>query len=204
MPYVQGQTVHDADSHVMELPGTIESYLSAADQTRFLERARKRVADLSWAERARQLQADPEFRAGDEANLLLRKNYQALGSFRKEDRSRALDLLGFTSQLVFTTDALGNYGLEDGSDPTFAVELARAHNRMMVDYCRVDRRLLPTAYVPLVDRSVVLDVACEAVEMGCKGLMIPSRHPGYAHSHVELEPLWALAQEAGLPILLQV
>ena len=22
MPYVEGQTIHDADSHVMELPGT--------------------------------------------------------------------------------------------------------------------------------------------------------------------------------------
>lgn len=204
MAYAQGWTVHDADSHVMELPGTIEGYLSAEHRAAFTARARKRAADLSWADKARGLHEDPAFRAGDEANLLLRKNYQALGSFRREDRPKALDLLGFASQLVFTTDALGNYGLEDGSDPAFAVELARAHNRMMVDYCAVDRRLLPTGYVPLIDRAAAPAIAREAIEMGCKGLMIPSRHPGYAHSHLQLEPLWALAQEAGLPILFHV
>ena len=30
MPYVEGQTVHDADSHVMELPGTLERYADPA------------------------------------------------------------------------------------------------------------------------------------------------------------------------------
>ena len=34
---------------------------------------------------------------------MLRKNWSALGSFLKEDRPRALDLLGFASQLVFNT-----------------------------------------------------------------------------------------------------
>ena len=32
----------------------------------------------------------------------MRKNYEALGSFRRLDRPAALDLLGFASQLVFT------------------------------------------------------------------------------------------------------
>ena len=34
---------------------------------------------------------------------MLRKNWMATGSFLKEDRSQALDLLGFKSQLVFNT-----------------------------------------------------------------------------------------------------
>jgi uncharacterized protein len=204
MAYVEGMTVHDADSHVMELPGTLEDYLPAADRSAFLAGVKKRSANLAWAERAKALQNDPEFRAGDEANLLLRKNYQALGSFRREDRPRALDLLGFTSQLVFTTDALGAYGLEDLGDPALALAVARAHNRMMTDYCSVDRRLLPTGYVPLVDPAGVVPIAEEAIALGCKGLMIPSRHAGYAHSHPDLDPLWALAEEAGLPILFHV
>ena len=38
--------------------------------------------------------------------------------------------------------------------------------------------------------------------MGCKALLIPSRcPPGISPSHVGFEPLWALAQEAGLPIV---
>lgn len=204
MPYVEGQTIHDADSHVMELPGTLESYLSAEDRAAFGEKVRRRFANPVLIEQARKLQDDPEFRAGDEANLLLRKNYQALGSFRREDRSRALDLLGFASQLVFTTDALGSYGLEDAGETALAIAVSRAHNRMMTDYCAGDRRLLPTGYVPLVDRTAVLPIAEEAIALGCKGLMIASSHPGYAHSHRELEPFWSLAEAAGLPILFHV
>ena len=154
--------------------------------------------------RARE-QRDPEFRAGAEANLLLRKNHQALGAFDNQDRPRALDLLGFASQLVFSTAGLFLFGLEHERDVDLAVEAARAHNRMMAEYCAVDRRLLATAYVPLVDRARALDVAREAMELGCKGLMIPSRAPAHhSPSHIEFDPFWALAQEVGLPILFHV
>ena len=54
-------------------------------------------------DRNRALHADPDYRADDEAKLMLRKNWAATGSFLKEDRPRALDLLGFESQLVFNT-----------------------------------------------------------------------------------------------------
>eukprot|EP01030_Chromulinospumella_sphaerica_P013680 gene13680-13461_t len=203
MPYVEGQTVHDADAHVMELPGTIELYIDPAYREALSARLRRKTD--SFAEGARALQADPEFRAGADEALLLRKNYQAMGAFDRADRPRAIDLLGFASQLVFSTAGLFLFTLEHGDDPALAVEAARAHNRMMVDYCSVDRRLLPTAYVPLVDRARAVEVAREAIQMGAKGLMIPSRVPkDHAPSHADFDPLWALAQEAGLPILFHV
>lgn len=205
MPYVEGQTVHDADSHVMELPGTIERYADPAWREALAAAIHKKSHDGDWPDKARALQQDPEFRAGQVENLLLRKNYQALGAFDREDRPLTVDLLGFASQLVFSTAGLSLFDLEHGDDPDLAVEAARAHNRMMVDYCAVDRRLLPTAYVPLVDRACAAEVAREAIGMGCKGLMIPSRCPKHhAPSHKDFDPLWALAQEAGLPILFHV
>lgn len=205
MPYVEGRTIHDADSHVMELPGTIIEYVDPRFRRAFVEATAKKTAEAEWVAKARALHEDPDFRAGDADNLLLRKNYQALGAFRREDRPKALDLLGFASQLVFTTAALGNYGLEETPDIGLALEAARAHNRMMVDFCSVDRRLLPTAYVPLVHRKRAVEVAREAIELGAKGIMVPSRHPrGHSPSHVELDPLWDLVQDAGLPILFHV
>lgn len=203
MPYVEGQIVHDADSHFMELPGRLETYLSERHRSEFGEKAKRFSLSEEVRQRAERLHDDPAFRAAAPDNLLLRKNFEAMGAFRPEDRSRALDLLGFASQLVFTTDALGNYLLER-RDPALALAAARAHNRMMVDFCAVDRRLLPTAYVPLIDRAAAVDIAREAIELGAKGLMIPSEAPGYSPSHIELDTLWATAQEAGLPILFHV
>ena len=205
MPYVEGQTVHDADSHVMELPGTIERYADPAWREALAARIHRPSHDGDWPEAARALQADPDFRAGQAENLLLRKNYQALGAFDPADRPLTVDLLGFASQLVFTTAGLSLFDLEHDDDPALSIEAARAHNRMMADYCAGDRRLLPTAYVPLADRSRAVAVAREAIDLGCKGLMIPSRCPKHhSPSHADFDALWALAQEAGLPILFHV
>ena len=205
MAYVEGQTVHDADSHVMELPGTINRYLDPRFRDAFVEKTGKKDVLPEWFAKAAEKQQDPEFRAGAEANILLRKNYEALGAFRADDRPKTLDYLGFASQLVFTTAALSNFGLEQMGEVELAAEAARAHNRMMTEFCSADRRLLATGYVPLIDRKRAPEIAREAIRLGAKGLVVPSRHPpGFSPSHVELDPLWALAEEAGLPILFHV
>ncbi|MET0273368.1 MAG: amidohydrolase family protein [Phenylobacterium sp.] len=205
MPYVEGQTIHDADSHVMELPGTINRYLDPKFRGAFVEKTGRKDVLPEWFAKAAAQAEDAEFRAGAEANILLRKNYEALGAFRASDRPATLDYLGFASQLVFTTAALSNFGLEQMGEVELAVEAARAHNRMMTEFCSVDRRLLATGYVPLIDRRRTPQIAREAIALGAKGLVIPSRHPpGFSPSHVELDPLWAVAEEAGLPILFHV
>ena len=75
----------------------------------------------------------------------------------------------------------------------------------MVDFCSVDRRLLPTGYVPLVDFERTAQAAREAIALGAKALMIPSRCPDdHSPSHIGFDPLWAIAEEAGLPIVFHV
>ena len=56
-----------------------------------------------------------------------------------------------TMMMVFTTFCLGNFQLEYGDDVELCYAAATAHNRMMTDFCSVDRRLLATGYVPLMD-----------------------------------------------------
>lgn len=205
MAYVENKTIHDADSHIMELPGMIDEFLEQRYRKPFDELNVHRTQLKEITSNVRKLHTDPEFRAGAEENLMLRKNQHALGAFIKEDRPQCLDLLGFTSQLVFTTEALSNYGLEHNGQTELALAMARAHNRMMTDFCGVDRRLLATGYVPLVDIDAACDIAREALELGCKGLIIPSRCPtSHSPSHIGFEPIWAMAEEAGIPILLHV
>jgi predicted TIM-barrel fold metal-dependent hydrolase len=207
MPYAQDRLIHDADSHLMELDGCLDDWFDPKLRDAFhdLPIYKYKQSPQGWAEPFRRKHEDPEFRAGDEENLLLRKNYLALGAFRRQDRPRAVDLFGFASQLVFTTFCLGNFGLDDSGDLDLCYAAATAHNRMMTDFCSVDRRLLGTGYVPLADFDRAKAAAREAIDLGVKALLIPSRCPaGHSPSHVAFDPIWEMAQEAGLPILFHV
>jgi len=204
-----GRIIHDADSHLMESPDWFTPYADPDIRDRMkpvfkVETTRPDTAfslDVLDAKHS-----DPDYRAEAEAEIWLKKNWFALGSFRKEDRPRALDLLGFASQLVFNTFA--NKALVDAEhsgDMDYAYGLARAHNRAMVDFCSVDLRLLPVGYVPLADFERAAAMAAEAVELGCRALMIASAcPPGHSPSHIGLDPVWATATEAGVPIVLHV
>ena len=204
MAYIEGQTVHDADSHVMELPDKIIDYLAPSVVKAFIEKANKAITVSQDLQKAVALQSDPSFRADDDTQLMLRKNHLALGAFESKDRPKTLDLLGFTSQLVFTTAALGNFGLDE-KDLPLAQAAAQAHNRMNSDFCSVDSRLLATGYVPLSDLNAAPGIAAEAIDLGCRGLVIPSACPTHhSPSHIGLDPLWALLEEAGLPVLFHV
>jgi predicted TIM-barrel fold metal-dependent hydrolase len=191
----------------MELPDCLDDYLEAKFRSQYddLPRLQRQPRGAHYAELARKQQGDPEFRKDAEQNILLRKNYEALGAFYREDRPRALDRLGFASQLVFTTWCLGNFDLDDSGNIELRYAVAHAHNRMMADFCSVDPRFLATAYVPLSDFDSTLSIAKKALALGSKALLLPSRCPaGHSPSHVAFEPLWALAQEAGIPIVFHV
>jgi predicted TIM-barrel fold metal-dependent hydrolase len=171
-----------------------------------LHLATTRPGEESLIEKMRKKHADPAYRARDAEELMLRKNWSATGSFLKQDRPRALDLLGVQSQLVFNTFLNGLMSrFEHGDDLDLAYGIARAHNRAMRDFCSVDSRLLATGYVPLADFERARAMAQENIEAGSKALLVPSRCPkGHSPSHIDLFPVWELAQEAGLPIVFHV
>jgi predicted TIM-barrel fold metal-dependent hydrolase len=209
MPYAEGRVIHDADSHLVETPDQWIPYADPGvrDRIRPLYTSTVKPGEDDLIEHYRKRHADPEFRARDADEIMLRKNWKATGSFIAEDRPYALDLLGFSTQLVFNT--FGNKYLceaEHGDDLDLAYGIARAHNRAMVDFCSVDpKRLLPVGYVPLADFERSAAFTAEAIESGCKGLMVASACPkGHSPSHVGLHPVWAQAQEAGLPVIFHV
>lgn len=208
MPYAEGRTIHDADSHVMETPEWMFDYAPADVRARMkpVFVASVKPGEETFIEELRRRHRDPAYRARDEAEIMLRKNWQATGSFIAEDRPRALDLLGFESQLVFNTFSNGQLlAAEHGDDVDFAYALAEAHNRAMADFCSADRRLLATGYVPLRDFERARRAAIQAIELGCKALLFASACPkGHSPSHIGLDPVWAVAQDAGLPIVLHV
>jgi predicted TIM-barrel fold metal-dependent hydrolase len=212
--------VHDADAHLMETPHWLRD---RADPL-----LRDRIAPLRYpggnelrqtgdpAEQQRDLGAaftdlasrhrSPDYLAVEAEEVMLRKNFAATGSFLPEDRGRALDLLGFSSQLLFNTFHNRRlYDWEHSGDRDLAYGAARAHNRGMLEFCAADARLLPTCYVPLVDFDRAASMAAEAIEAGAAALLVASGCPaGHSPSHVALDRVWAQAQEAGLPVVFHV
>jgi predicted TIM-barrel fold metal-dependent hydrolase len=75
----------------------------------------------------------------------------------------------------------------------------------MLEFCAADSRLLPTCYVPLADFDRARGMAEESLRAGAAALLVASGCPkGHSPSHVGLDPVWALAQEAGVPIVFHV
>jgi uncharacterized protein len=215
-----GLVVHDADAHIMEPPTWLRDHADPgirdrlptlrypggnelrqtgdpAEQQADLEAAFTGLADRHHSE---------EFLDAEAAEIMNRKNFAATGSFLAEDRPRALDLLGFASQLVFNT--FHNRRLRDwehGDDRELMIGAARAHNRGMVEFCSVDRRLLATCYVPLADLDTAGALAAEAIGMGAAALLVASGcPPTHSPSHRGLDHVWAAASEAGVPVVFHV
>lgn len=214
------RVVHDADAHIMEPPTWLRDHadpsirdriapldLSGGNELKQTGSVDEQLADLGAAfERLADKHRSDDYRAVEADEIMLRKNFAATGSFLADDRPRALDLLGFQSQLVFNTFHNSRlFKWEHSGDMEMAYGAARAHNRGMVEFCSVDPRLLPTCYVPLASFERAAAMARESVAMGAAALLVASGCPaGHSPSHRSLDPVWAVAQEADIPIVFHV
>ena len=81
MPYASGRIIHDADSHLMELPDVLDKYLDPKFRSAYDALPKLAKREEGYAAKARANHADPAFRESGEANIMLRKNYDAMGAF---------------------------------------------------------------------------------------------------------------------------
>jgi predicted TIM-barrel fold metal-dependent hydrolase len=220
MPYAEGRVMHDADAHLMETPTWLRDHAEArfrdrlplltyasGNELRQTGSPEEQRADLVASfDRLRQKHASEEYRAEEGAEIMARKNFAATGGFIAEDRPRALDLLGFSSQLIFNTFHNSRlHDLEHSDDLDLAYAAARAHNRGMVDFCSVDPRLLPTCYVPLADPERAVRATEQALSQGAAALLVASGCPStFSPSHLDLFGVWSRAEEAEVPVVFHV
>ncbi|HET6811978.1 MAG TPA: amidohydrolase family protein [Acidimicrobiales bacterium] len=218
MTYAAGRVILDADSHVMELADFLDDFIDPGDRDRLRRRGMDALSPV-LAEAVRRAEArgsDPAAAAEAEDRMMTDKGWMAMGGFDPAERSRVLDRLGFDAQLVFATFATAMFNLpqsprryddpgELASDLDLLYAGCRAQNRAMAAFCAGDGRLLPVAYVSLVDPDRAVDVAEEAIAAGCGAVMVPSTAAGdRAPTHPDLHGFWGLLERSDVPFVLHV
>jgi uncharacterized protein len=200
--------MHDADSHIMEPADWLQPYLDIRARERFplvWNESNEDTTPQDSVARAASKHGDPAYRADDAAQITLRKNFLATGSFLNADRAAALDLLGFSSQLVFDTFTSPHaLRFDRDRDHEMAVTVARAQHRAVLDWCSVDPRLLPVTVVPVGDTSAAVALTTEAIDAGSAAIWIGQYPAGHSPSHVALEPMWDACAQSGVPVVLHV
>ena len=210
MPYAEGRTFLDADSHIMELPDFLRDN-AAADVRDRLPRlslsggGKLRDALDAMGERgAHSPETVEELLALGDGLIAGPKGYQALGAFNADERSQALDLLGFDRQLVFATFSAGEVFSAIAEPDLMAAGIA-AHNRGMAEFCADDRRLLGVGAACLDDPAAAVVALGQIIELGLAAVWVPHRPAGgRSPGHDDLDRFWALAAEAGVPVVLHV
>ena len=204
MSYAGGRPTLDADSHLMELPGFLDPFVEQPMRERLRDGGMKRLApvlDTATAAAARR-NTDAEARAAAEERLLVDKGWSAMGAFDSAERGRVLDLLGVEGQLVFATFATAMFV---GRDQDLLYAGSAAHNRAVAAFCEDDPRLLPVAFVPLVDTERAVALVTEAIELDCAAVHVPSTAAGdRSPTHPDLDPFWAVLDERQVPFVLHV
>lgn len=197
--------VFDADSHVMETGDWLPAFADPDVRERLhplgldgagagAKKLMDSLPDL-WASH-KSLDIDAEVIKGP-------KGWQAPGALDVEVRSKVLDALGITAQLVFPTFALGHFSASKDNDVHYGG--VRALNRAISAFCADDARLLPVGFLSLRDPERALLELDAALEAGVKAMWIPSDAPGdFSPAHVSVEPIWARLAEAGVPFVLHV
>lgn len=210
MPYAQGRTYLDADSHIMELPDFMTSNAEAKHKL-LVPRvpieggagdssSRFNIETATAAQPAAQVE---EMVALGRDLISGPKGYPALGAFNKSERTLALDQLGFAKQLVFSTFAAPMCFGADSNEARYAS--AAAHNRGMADFCSDDSRLMGVAALPLDDPTLAAAELEHIISLGLATAWVPHRPAGgRSPGHDDFEPIWARLADAGIPFVLHV
>jgi predicted TIM-barrel fold metal-dependent hydrolase len=210
MPYAQNRTYCDADSHIMETVDWVSRHADA-DVREVLPEMSLVKSATSTFEFINEAVASQRARAerGEVASDVVHgpKGWKAYGAFDPVERARALDDLGFSRQLVFSTFSGGQYL----HHPDMAVRYGgiRAHNRAMAAFCKEDRRLIAVGQLSLLDPARCVEELVEGVRLGCGAFWIPGAPvgdlaTGKSPGHPDHDRVWQALCEHDVPFMLHV
>lgn len=209
MPYAD-RRVLDADAHLMEPPGWLESYVDPGVRDRIpaMDAGDREFAGLlqegvELLDRRRQ-DVEEATLARQELMTMPRKGWLSFGGSDPAERSVALDELGFELQVVYPT---GAFPQVVATPADAQVEAALGMNRGLAEFCGEDPRLLAAGYVPMhwgVDAAlrVLEDVVAREIPVVMID-MVPAKG-GRAPGHPDHDALWAAIVDAGVLVSVHI
>ena len=211
MSHQQGRVIHDADSHIIEGRGWLESYATEYVKTNLETGAfdlnMKALDPLIAAADKRLAGDDPALTEALKSNIFAhpgkRNMWSAYGAVEKRERSDALSIMGVTSQLIFPSVGAGRFARSKDLEVVYGG--CDALNRGMADFCADDTQLKSVGYLSLRDPERAQTSLKLALELGINAIWIGSDAvEGRAPSHIAYDPLWAMMEEAGVPVTLHI
>lgn len=207
--YANGRTIIDVDAHIMEPAGWLRDHASVAVRDVIPELGTddailaELLSNAEEEHNRRLVDESDRARAIDEFMTMPRKGWMSLGGWDPNERTVALDRLGFERQVIFPT---GSFSQMMATPPAARAEAARAMNKGLVEFCG-DDRLLATAYVPFeFGPEVAVEFTTSAAGAGVGGLLVDSipATDGRSFTHPDFDVAWATIQEVDLAVFLHV
>jgi len=211
MSHQEGRIIHDVDSHIIEGRGWLESYASQYVRenldTGAFDLDMPELDPLMAAANKRLAGDDPELTNALKSDLFAhpgkRNMWSAYGAVEKSERSDARKIMGVTSQLIFPS--VGAARFARSKDMQVVYGGCDALNRGMADFCADDEGLKSVGYLSLRHPELAQTSLKLALELGVNAIWIGSdAMEGRAPSHIAYDPLWAMLQEAGVPVTLHI
>jgi len=201
----------DADGHILEPPDLWETYIDP----KYRDRALRIVIDENGLEEleidgkrsqmARKgfpstlgAMGDPDLRSMqfDPERTYLRES--PYGAMDPNERLDVLDAENIDIAILYTT--VGLLWEAELEDPELSQAYTRAYNRWICEFCADSPRLVPTAHLSLTDPVAAAEELERAVGEGAKGAYVaPFNHNGRPLGHPDNNPVFAAAQDLGVP-----
>ena len=200
----------DADGHILEPANLWQDYLEAKYRDRALQIKRdgegleyleingeaskktvKGVLGLMGAMGEEDLLPSPE---------RLYMEHMPYGACDAAQRVDLLDQEHLEKALLYPT--LGLLWECECSDAEISDAYTRAYNRWIIDFTRPSEgRLVPIAQLSMLDIEKAVIELERAVRDGARGAFVaPFTHSKLPHGHPDHDPLWAKAEELGVPM----